>query len=137
MRYMKLWLHCGVGFLLLVVYLSLTPDPLDVPRIDDLKVGHFLAYGWLMFWFCQLYRPLGMKVATAVGLVLMGVALEFAQDFTGYRTFAYGDMVDSALGVAVGLALGMTRLQFLLAGVERRWLAAGHPLPGPLPTERE
>lgn len=118
MRYTKLWVHCGIGFILLVVYLSLTPDPLDVPSVVEVKVGHFLAYAWLMFWFCQVYRSLPMRLATAAGFVLMGVGLEFAQEATGYRSFRVGDMVDNGLGVAVGLALGMTRLGGLLRGFE-------------------
>jgi hypothetical protein len=128
MRYMKLWLHCGVGFILLVVYLSLTPAPLDAGEVGEVKVGHFLAYGWLMFWFCQVYRGRAMRFSTAAALVLLGVMLEFAQGLTGYRNFAYGDMVDNALGVAVGLGLGSTRLDRMLLAVERLYISrTGRP----------
>ena len=137
MRFTKLWLHCGVGFILLVVYLSLTPNPLDVGRVGQVKLGHFVAYGWLMFWFCQIYRRWPMRLAIAASFILMGVGLELAQGLTGYRSFAFADMVDNGIGVMVGLALGITRLDGLLLAVERRWLAVGHPLPGPLPGERE
>ena len=122
MRFAKLWSRCGVAFVLLVVYLSLAPHAPDVGRMHDVKVGHFLAYGWLMFWFCQIHRSLGRRVSIALALVLMGVALEYAQRMTGYRSFAYGDMVDNALGVAAGLALGLTPLNRMLLAVEAIYL---------------
>lgn len=122
MRYQKLWLHCGIGFILLVVHLSLTPNPLEAGRLGEVKVGHFLAYSWLAFWFCQIYRSPGTRLATAAAFMLMGVGLEFAQGLTGYRGFAYGDMLDNALGVMAGLALGSSPLGGLLLAFERRWL---------------
>jgi hypothetical protein len=57
-----------------------------------------------------------------LALVLVGVVLEFAQRVTGYRSFAYGDMVDNALGVAAGLALGLTPLNRMLLAVEAIYL---------------
>lgn len=122
MRFSTQWLRCGAAFILLVVYLSLTPDPLDAGRIEGVKIGHVLAYGWLMFWFCQIHRSLGRRVSIALALVLMGVLLEFAQRMTGYRTFSYGDMVDNALGVAAGLALGLTPLNRMLLAAEAIYL---------------
>lgn len=39
-----------------IVWLSLTPSPPDPGIAYADKVGHFLAYGALMFWFALLYR---------------------------------------------------------------------------------
>lgn len=99
------WLAGGFAFVGLVVYLSLTPDPLSTPTVDSVKTGHVLAYGWLAFWFAQLGRSLAVRGLIAVGLLVLGIGLEFAQQLTGYRTYAVSDMVDDAIGVAAGLLL--------------------------------
>lgn len=61
-----------------------------------------MAYAWLMWWFGQIYAHRPARLLTAIALVGMGVALEYAQGLTGYRTFAYSDMRDNAFGVLVG-----------------------------------
>ena len=99
------WLAGGFAFVGLVVYLSLTPDPLSTPTVDSVKTGHVLAYAWLAFWFGQLSRALAVRGAIAVALLLLGIGMEFAQQLTGYRTYAVSDMVDDAIGVAAGLLL--------------------------------
>jgi VanZ family protein len=119
LRYRKLWLACGVAFVALVIFLSLTPDPLSTPTLDSVKTGHVLAYAWLMLWFSQLYRATGTRAAIGMGLLGMGIALEYVQALTGYRTFARSDMVDDAIGVAIGFVLGMGRGGRGLAMIER------------------
>ena len=72
---------CLVG---VIWWLSLTPQP---PRVDfenSDKVGHFLAY--------------------ALGLIAMGIAIEFIQRWTRYRSFEVYDMLAGALGVLLGWA---------------------------------
>ena len=120
MRLRALWLCMGWSFVVLVIYLSLTAEPVDLGRIEGVKVGHFIAYGWLMLWFSQLYRSLGSRAAYGVGFALMGVALEYAQGMTGYRSFAYSDMGDNVVGVGMGFALGWTPLGNVLAALEAR-----------------
>jgi VanZ family protein len=121
LRFIRTWLAVG-GFLVgLVIYLSLTPDPISAPQVEGVKSGHFVAYLVLMLWFWQLVRPRGAKIAIAVALVAMGIALEFVQGATGYRTFAFADMRDNALGVGSGFILGMTPLGGMLGKFEA-WL---------------
>ena len=119
-----LWLAAGMGFVALVVYLSINTEPIDVGRVEDVKVGHFIAYGWLMLWFCQVYRTLRTRVVLAAALVLLGVALEYVQGWTGYRSFAYSDMRDDALGVAIGWILSLTPLKGFLEALEVRYSLA-------------
>ena len=80
-----------------IVWASLTPAPPSAPGSD--KVGHLAAYGALMFWFAQLYAR---RVAWAAGFVVLGVALEFAQSWTGYRSFEVNDMLANTAGVGLG-----------------------------------
>ena len=120
MRYRALWLGLGWAFVVLVIYLSLNTDPIDAGRVEGVKVGHFIAYAWLMLWFSQIYRSMTARAALAMGFTFMGVALEYAQGMTEYRTFAYSDMGDNALGVGTGFALGWTALGNILAAVETK-----------------
>ena len=97
-------LGLAVGWLMVaaIVWLSLTPSPpkLDVTLGD--KLGHFGAYGALMFWFCQLYTRRATLIAHAMAFVAMGIALEFLQDASGFRSFELLDMGANALGVLLG-----------------------------------
>ena len=89
-----------------VVWLSLTPAP---PRIDfeqSDKLGHFLAYGTLMFWFSQLYRK-RTRVLYAIAFIAMGIGLEFIQGQLGYRTYEVFDMYANLLGVLLGWAIAL------------------------------
>ena len=55
-----------------------------------------------MFVFCQIYDQRRTRLAYAIGFIAMGVALEFLQGMTGYRTFEVLDMLANAVGVALG-----------------------------------
>jgi VanZ family protein len=116
----RAWIAFGMGFVVLVIYLSVTPDPVRAPTIDDFKTGHILAYLWLMLWFAQVRPSLTSRAVIGVLLCLLGVGLEYVQRATGYRTFSYSDMVDDAIGVGLGLALALTPLGSLFARWERR-----------------
>ena len=106
----KAWIACGYAFIVLVIYLSLTPSPIVAPDVDGFKSGHIVAYAWLTLWFAQVYQRVRTRLGFAFAFVLMGVALEYLQGMTSYRTFAYSDMVDNAIGVSIGLAFSATRL---------------------------
>jgi len=91
-----------------VVILSLMPAPpeIDVPHGD--KLGHMAAYSLLTFWFCWLYPAWKTRIAYAAGWIAMGVALEFAQGATGYRSFEVADMAANSLGVLLGWGISAT-----------------------------
>jgi VanZ family protein len=119
LRYRHLWLAIGYGLVGLVIYMSLTPSPIDAGKVEEIKVGHFIAYFVLMLWFAQIYQSWPTRLGMAAAFVLMGVGLEYAQGLTSYRSFAHADMVDNAIGVAVGLAMGSTPAGRALARIER------------------
>src|SRR5665213_2197549 len=116
----KLWIGIGVGFVLLVIYLSLNTHPIYLVTPWNFKLGHVLAYCWLSFWFLQIFRRLSIGITIALALCLLGVALEYVQRMTGYRHFAYTDMRDNAIGVAIGMLLAMTPLGRLLWWIDTR-----------------
>ena len=94
----------GWGIAAVIVWLSLTPSPpkIDIEQGD--KLGHFAAYGALMFWFCLLYARRATRIAYGLLWIGMGVGLEFIQGQLGYRTYEVYDMYANALGVLMGWA---------------------------------
>lgn len=119
----KAWLAVGWFGVGLVVLLSLTPTPpqVDLGAYTD-KWEHLSVYALLMWWFCQRQTALLTRALTGVGLVALGIALEFAQRMTGIRMFEISDMVAGALGVALGWLLAAPRTPNLLYWCQR-WLA--------------
>ncbi len=87
-----------------IVWLSLTPAPPKLDFAHGDKLGHFGSYGALMFLFCMAYQNRSARLLHAAGFVLMGVALEFIQGWTGYRTYDPFDMLANTIGVALGWA---------------------------------
>ena len=95
----KALVAAGWAWAAAIVWLSLTPSPPPVDVTYGDKLGHFAAYGLLMFWFAQLYR---VRVFYAAAFVAMGIGLEFLQGALGYRTYEVFDMYANALGVLLG-----------------------------------
>jgi VanZ family protein len=91
-----------------IVVLSLMPAPpdLDVPHGD--KLGHVAAYALLSFWFCWLYPAWKTRIAYAAAWIAMGIALEFAQGATGYRSMELADVAANSLGVLLGWGISAT-----------------------------
>ena len=97
------WLYAAT-----IVFLSLTPRPPQIDVAYGDKLGHLLAYGLLMFWFCFLYRHRYTRLAYGLGWIAMGIALEFAQRATGTRSFEIADMAANSLGVLLGWGISAT-----------------------------
>jgi VanZ family protein len=118
----RLWLAVWLFGWLLCVVLSLGHPPqigLEVPEGD--KVEHFLAYGLLSVWAVWLFATRRAHWQAALALVLLGVAMEFAQGaFTSDRMMDPRDALADALGVGVGQLLALGRGQLLLLRWDRR-----------------
>ena len=97
-----LWRALGWTFVLAVVVFSLLPgmDGPQVPQGD--KLNHILAYALLMNWFAQIDLTARRRVAWALGLLALGIALEFAQSHLGWRMYDPMDMIADAVGIALG-----------------------------------
>ena len=59
----------GWAWVAAIVWLSLTPSPPQLDVVHSDKLGHYMAYGLLMFWFCQLYPRWAARVAYAAGFM--------------------------------------------------------------------
>jgi uncharacterized membrane protein YccC len=121
LRHRRSWLLLGSGMVAGVIVLSLIPVEVDFGEDSD-KVAHFFAYGSLSLWFGMIFAGRGWQLSIAVAFVALGVALEFLQGLTEYRTFAIADMVANAIGAVLGWGLAQTPLKNGLAWIERRIL---------------
>jgi len=115
----RAWSAIGVALILLVIWLSLTPSPIEIPVEQGDKFGHLAAYGTLMFWFANLDARLRTRLGYAIAFVALGIALEFAQGLTDYRVFEVADMVANATGVLLGWIIAPPRGPDVLRFVQR------------------
>lgn len=120
-RYRRIWLLLGWGMVFSVLVLSLIPVDVDLPKGGD-KIAHFAAYGSMSFWFGMLFAGRTRQLGIALAFAAMGVAIEFLQGLTDYRTFEVADMVANATGAALGWGVAQTPLSNALDWAER-WLA--------------
>lgn len=97
------WLYAAA-----IVFVSLMPRPPQVGFEHGDKIGHLAAYSLLAFWFCWLYRAPDARLAYMAGWIAMGIALEFAQQATGYRSFELADIAANSLGVLLGWGISAT-----------------------------
>ncbi len=127
LRLRPLWLLCGWAMLAMAVWLSLIAAPpqiVGIPYID--KVKHLLAYAVLMGWFGQIYTTRGTQRGWLIGLVVMGIMLEFLQGWGGARFFEYADMLANTLGALLGYWLTRNVLAGTLARVDLRLARRPH-----------
>ncbi len=119
----RLWCALWSGAIALVVLLSLVPaqDLPGVPSGGD-KLEHFLAYAVLAAGAVQLFMPRA-ALGAGGGLVLLGIALEWAQFlFTSTRMMEGLDALADALGVLAGLGLLLSPWHDALLRFDRRSL---------------
>ena len=115
--WLALWL-CGVTVLVVVCLLPTT----DLPKVDlDDKIEHALAFVLLAGSAVQLFERWRALLVVALGLLALGIGIEFAQAaFTTTRAMAAGDVVADAIGIAVGIATALTPLRDLLLRIAGR-----------------
>jgi VanZ family protein len=115
LRFPRFWL----GLWWLAIALTITvclipPPPLDLPPNSD-KVEHFLAYFVLAGAAVQIYRTRAALLWACVGLVGLGVGIEFLQGaLTVNRMADPMDALANSVGVLAGMALAFTPLRDLL-----------------------
>ena len=114
----RIWLLLGWGMVVSVFVLSLIPLDVDLGEGRD-KLAHFVAYGSMVFWFAMLFEGRARQAAIAIAFAAMGVAIEFLQGMTGYRTFDVADMIANGIGAALGWGLAQTPLVNALAWSEK------------------
>ena len=93
----------------------------EVPDGD--KLGHFLAYFALAAAAVQLYARWPSLLGAGIGLVLLGIGLEYAQGaLTDTRMQDAADAFANTLGVIVGLSTRLTPFRDVLLQLDTRGL---------------
>jgi VanZ family protein len=118
------WLWAGLWMLAIavVVVVSLLPAP-ELPQVPpgSDKLEHFFAYGVLAAGAVQLYARRPAWVGAGIGLVLLGIGLEYAQGaLTTTRMMDRWDALANTLGVIAGLATMLTPWRDALLRFDRR-----------------
>jgi len=116
-----LWL--GLWLLALVVVCVICLVPLDglppLPENSD-KVEHLLTYFALAAGAVQLFGGRRALLVAALGLMLLGIGIEFAQGMTAYRSADPMDALANSIGVMLGMATRLTPWRDLLLRIEKR-----------------
>jgi VanZ family protein len=102
-----LWLAAVIAVIVgsLLPGSSLPIQTLDKLPVSD-KVLHFAAYAILAF-LPALHERWPAVAVTLLGVIALGVLLEFLQKLSPGRTFEVADMVADAFGVLCGLILAL------------------------------
>lgn len=106
LRFPRLWLSLGWLAIALAIVVCLLPSNRlpQPPNLSD-KSEHFLCYLLLSCWFAGIY-PRAKYWIIAIGLVVMGVLIEFAQGAMGWgRQADAHDVLANTTGIVAGLLL--------------------------------
>jgi VanZ family protein len=123
LRWPRLWL--ALWWLAIAILIVVCLIPLDsLPPLPDNsdKVEHLAGYFVLAAAAVQLFRGRLLLLA-AVGLILLGVGVEFAQGLTAYRSSDPYDALANTAGVLLGMATVLTPWRDVLLRLEKRLLA--------------
>jgi VanZ family protein len=106
LRFPRLWLSLGWLAVALAIFVCLLPSNRlpQPPNLSD-KSEHFLCYLLLSCWFAGIY-PKAKYWIIGVGLLVMGVLIEFAQGAMGWgRQADVHDVFANTTGIVAGLLL--------------------------------
>ncbi|VAW70153.1 hypothetical protein MNBD_GAMMA10-2603 [hydrothermal vent metagenome] len=122
LKYKKRWLLIGYAMVAFVIYSSLTSSPVSVGIAYSDKFLHTVGYFGLMGWFLQIYHKKAAVFLLAVIFIVMGISLEFLQDWGGVRHFEVNDMIANSSGVLLAWVLVFTPFPGLLLWFEKRFV---------------
>lgn len=121
-KHSVLWLALWWLAIVVLVVLCLLPAS-DIPEVPNGwdKVEHAFAYMVLAFGAVQLFAARRALFRAAVGLMLLGIAIEIAQGvFTATRSADVFDALADAVGIIIGIAAVRTPLRDFLLEIERK-----------------
>lgn len=121
LRHRNAWLALWLAGVTVLVVVCLLPSP-DLPNlhVSD-KLEHATAFALLSASAVQLFERGRALLAVAIGLLALGIGIEFAQAlFTTTRAMEAADVVADAAGIVAGLSTALTPLRDLLLHIAGR-----------------
>ena len=121
LRHPRFWLGLWCAAVVAVIVVCLIPPPpLDLPQNSD-KLEHLLAYFILSASAVQLFGSRRALCWAALGLVALGVGIEWAQGaLTSTRMADPMDALANSCGVLIGMLTALTPLRDLLLRLQGR-----------------
>ncbi|ATE74445.1 hypothetical protein CNO08_02115 [Lysobacter capsici] len=118
-----LWVALWLAMIAVVIATCLLPardlPPTPFSQFD--KIEHFSAYLAMSAYAGMLFARMRPQAIAAIGLIAMGVGLEFAQaQLTDSRSGDAADALANGLGALAGLFLARTPVALWLQRVDRR-----------------
>ena len=104
------WMHwaklTGFGlYVLLIIYLSLSPSNATIKLQSWDKVGHFLAYTVMILLAFLTFPAKNGRIASLLFVIGLGLLLEWLQSFVPGRLMSWRDGVANGFGVLLGLVI--------------------------------
>ena len=119
LKYLRFWRITGWTVVATAWYVALDPSPVDLSGIEfGDKFVHTAAYLGMMLWLSQCYAR-RRRFSLAIFFVAMGIAIEFLQGWSGYRTFEVADMFANTGGILIGWLISYTIAGKLFFNIER------------------
>ena len=120
----KLWAAGGWLVIAAIIFLSLTPHPIEAHIPEGDKLNHLLGYGVLMAWWSQVHVSSRHRLRLALNFVALGIAMELAQSLTPHRQPDVYDALANGCGILLGWLAAPPRIPNFYAK-----LAAAFPGP--------
>jgi VanZ family protein len=96
------WRASGWLLIAAIIFLSLTPHPIEVHIPNGDKLNHLLAYAALMGWWSQLHASSVERLRLALSFAALGIIMEYAQGFTPTRQPEVLDALANIAGILIG-----------------------------------
>ena len=80
---------------------------------------HMTGYGLLTLWFLQIVRNHSAIYLIPMGMILLGIGIEFLQGYTQYRSPDRMDALANSIGAVSAAFLALTPLRNTLLKIER------------------
>ncbi len=118
------WKAAGWLVIAAIIFLSLTPHPIELHFRHGDKLNHLLAYTTLMAWWSQLHLSSVHRLRLALDFVALGIIMELAQALTPHRQPDVYDALANSCGILLGWLAAPPRIPNFYAK-----LAAAFPGP--------
>lgn len=127
LRWYRIWECLAWLAVLLLILVCLLPMPQIGPEVaGGDKFQHLLSYFLLTWAHGQLGLSQRQFLLRALGLFVLGMAIELAQGLTGYRSSDPADVLANAVGIAFGVMIALAAPGYLLR-FEQRFLRGKSP----------